>query len=276
LNLLQRPAVRTAFSGLRLVRARPRLFVGWALACLGVYGAMSICAMAIGLGRRGGTVDITSQPWMGLITLSLYLVPLIAAGVSLCAVYRAMLRPEAGRFAYIRFGGDELRVIALLLLLALAGFTWAVLMVTATQRMGGDDLLLKIVTWTAASSVVAYLLLRLSFAPVLTFNARRFVLFGSWRATRGRILATFGTDLVVLGLSVALVACAFAIMFVLAVLFGFASVRGAPEATVKGALTFLVILPESIIVTTLLFLLWAAPRAEALREDQAPLAAVFD
>ncbi|ESQ91726.1 hypothetical protein ABAC460_05140 [Asticcacaulis sp. AC460] len=213
-----------AFEGFRIVREKPLLIVFW--------GIVLLVGNALGLGLffylawPGIQSLITSgfpstEDPMAILNLMgqfvgpyflLLLIMMIVQAVMACAVYRRVLgRPESS-FGYIRFGGDELRMIAVMfvlgLLLGLINFgislVGGVLSVVASSIIGteGARLIFDLLTMV----IYLYFVIRLSLAYVQCFDEKSFNLFGSWNLTKD----VFGTLLggyvlmVLLGLVVGL------------------------------------------------------------------------
>src|SRR4051812_10561103 len=129
-------ATDVAFSGIRFVRERPRTVAIWAGAqivislVLGAIVAATIgpyIAQMQGLGRQQSTDPTQAMALFShLLPMYALLLPLglLINAVVYAAMARAVLRPADEGVGYLRFGGDELRQILLMLLwfvVALAG-----------------------------------------------------------------------------------------------------------------------------------------------------------
>jgi hypothetical protein len=129
------------------------------------------------------------------------LVYLILILILLTAAMRAVIRPEAPGFAYIRLGGDEVRIVALAIFMFIAFY---LAMLVGALIIGIVTVAIGAAAGPAAAvpaAIVEVLILiglfifvevRLSLALPLTLIRGQFVLAESWRMTRGRFWTLFG------------------------------------------------------------------------------------
>ena len=126
--------------------------------------------------------------------------------VLLSATQRAVLRPNERGFAYLRIGGDELRLIglgiflmiclwigmflAMLALMIVLGIVLAISL--AIHAAPGFAALLFLVANCALMGAIIYAQVRLSLAFPLTFLRRTFVVGEAWRLSKGRFWTLFG------------------------------------------------------------------------------------
>jgi len=206
-----------AFEGFRLTQEHPRVTLIWAL-----FHLLVSFVTATALILLGGDVLMQSESAaeMSPAELAVFMreilptymilapIGLVVMSVAAAAVYRLQLRPEeAAHSGHLRFGADEVRliiltviyylmtiggVLALSLLAAIAAGVASLAGQGAMATVGAAMMLFFAGLWL-------FVLVRLSLAPVLTFDQRRLVVFGSWSLTRGhfwRLLGTYALALV--------------------------------------------------------------------------------
>jgi hypothetical protein len=211
-----------AFSGIRIVRERPAAALYWGALQLVVsliMGALIVTLAGpalIQLQAAGAAPAASQNPAQSLALLS-KLLPMYAAmapvsfifyAVMFGAMNRAVLKSEDHAFGYLRVGPDELRQLAVLLILSVCGFAvymavivvMAILLgivaaaVAAIAGLGPDTLSLIIVPVLVVGVVSLFLWLgaRLSLAPAQTLATGKINPFGSWALTRGMVWPILG------------------------------------------------------------------------------------
>lgn len=188
-----------------LVRNRPGAFLVWTLIYVAALFAMTMVLrpvyqtqMAAAGDPRAALANMGSQLGLSLlIQLGFYLVIMLL----FTAALRAALRPEEDGLAFIRLGGDELRVtglaIFMLVCFYLAFVILGVILAVVAAALGaaggiGAAIGVGVVEVIALICLFAWVYVRLSLALPLTFINKTFVLAQSWRLTRGRFWTLFG------------------------------------------------------------------------------------
>jgi len=205
-------ATESAFEGFRLIRRAPMAILLWALFYLVVIAAVALLFggafmeffRATQALESAGT-EPTFQDFAPLLGFYAVLVPasIVVASVVYGAANRAVLRPQDSAFGYLRFGADELRIIALSLILMLLfiGLTVVLSLVVGVvagvlSAVAGDA-----AAWITIPGVIAmyaamiFFYVRFSLAVPITVAERRIAVFDSWRLTRGNFWNLFGMAL---------------------------------------------------------------------------------
>ena len=206
-------ASESAFEGFRIIRREPATVAVWAVLLLlfsvGGVALMapmmrSLTATALTPGATPTASQLASIGSFGRFSAIILPVELIVFSVFSAAVYRAVLRPQDKAFARLRLGGDELRLLGLFIVLAILMFIvfMAVALVAALIAAGviaasgstGNSglLLMVLVIYGAMIAVWAWLGVKFSFAAPMTFAERRFRVFESWKATKGKFWPLLG------------------------------------------------------------------------------------
>lgn len=191
----------------RLLREHPAAVVIWAV----VYCAGSLIISLVMSYAMFGTPMPTdpaavtqAQAWMGPVfglVLLLYIGLLFLIVVLMNAVFRAVLRPEEGGFAFMRVGMDEFRMLGLVVLAGIAGFAAVLvgellllLVVAIIGFLTGQGIVTGIVAFLLFAAFFCALIwaeVRLSLIFPLTFHRRRISVDGAWDLTRGRFWLLF-------------------------------------------------------------------------------------
>jgi hypothetical protein len=206
---------KMAFAGFGLIRREPKAVAIWTgmllVFFLGAIGTMLVLALpelaAAVRAAEGAETAAASARFFGKIGplyLVFFVAALVAYAVFMAAVMRSQLRPAERGFAYLRLGGDELRLMGLILLfyilIAIGGVACVILFIIAGIAMvqsgndaaqGGGGLVFALLMPALLWGFV-YFGVRLSMAVPMTFAERRIRLFGSWAVTRGRFWPLFG------------------------------------------------------------------------------------
>ena len=209
-------STEVALEGFRLIRRRPVSALVWALAWILLgYGALwALLTMATPqlFHEAAALPDLRTQPraaFAGIIQLELGLFrslgpwllwAWIVGTVLVAGVYRAVIEPRNNGFAYLRLGGDELR---LLLLSIILGVLWAVflfasiaagagLFMATSQLVQPAQGLLDVAIVLVLVCLALIIPVRLSLAGPMTFARKRLQILDSWGLTRGRFWRLVG------------------------------------------------------------------------------------
>lgn len=208
-------------SGFELIRHRPLPVLAWGL----VYTAFILAGFAMMAPAYAGTFTrmlaaarsgVQTTPDLGnamrmqgvstLFNLASYFV----ISVLYCAAYRAVLRPEEGRWAYLRIGAAELfffllmigAIVALLVALVIAAIPAALIVgLLAVGHAGAATVVVGIAFAVALVVALAYVVLRFSMVGPMMVEDGRFHLFESWALTRGRAGGLFLIALSLVGIA---------------------------------------------------------------------------
>lgn len=200
-----------AFTGFRVVRERPMVIVIWAMILLIV--AVTAASLLVGLAGpefmrlQALGAQASMDPRIARALLPRLAAPyvlilplgLVTFALFLAAMNRAVFEPDDDQFGYFRLGGDELRQLGLVLVLALivmaaTAFCLVAAVVVAMGLSAGAPPNLRVsvrVFQFLELAVLAFLAVRLSLAPARTFATRRIDLLSSWKMTRGRFWPLF-------------------------------------------------------------------------------------
>lgn len=203
-----------AFEGFRVVRRHPFALVFWALLYVFVFGGVfalvggsvvNLMASATRLEAAGGSPTWADmQPLMqSYMTILAVAVPLflVVSAVLTSAISRAVLRPGSSAFGYMRLGADEMRVLAVTIVIALVmvvtmgvfGFLIGGAYAVASGTSAGG--LIVAVLCVAAICAYVWIMVRLSLAVPITIAERRIAVFDSFRMTKGHFWSLLGMAL---------------------------------------------------------------------------------
>jgi hypothetical protein len=208
---------QAAFAGFGVLRRRPWAPLTWSVVYVGVTGALLLvlgAAFIKAIGRIATISPTSTVPLpevLGLFAaaaggyfLMIGVFWVIGAIINM-AVVRAVLEPEAGAFAYMRFGRVELWLMlanfVLFILYTIMSMVLAIPVsiaaaIAAMNWPGAApfvSLPVQMVTW----GVSIWLGLRFCMVPPLIYTERRFRLFESWTLTRGHVWRLLGVGVVI-------------------------------------------------------------------------------
>lgn len=200
---------KVAFAGFGLVRRKPMAVVGWALFLfvVGVLPALAFVGPMMTnisefIAMAKSDVEPSRERMMEMMSTMyaahpiLWLTGLITRVVLTGAIFRAILEPSAGRWAYMRLGKAEVMMALVVIVLGILigiGFGVGVAVVvgicaalwqTAHSAAVGAGIILGVGLFLA----LIWVLLRFSLAAPLSFDEKNFRLFESFRLTKGNSL----------------------------------------------------------------------------------------
>jgi hypothetical protein len=195
-----------------------------------------------------------------------------------CGVYRAVLRPKEGGFAYLKFGADEWRIILLMIIFVIAamviffvGIILIGLLMAALGGLGSFATLARILLFVALVCAYFWVAVRLCLVVPFTFGERKIDIGAAWRLTGGNFWRLLGmTLLIVLMWFGIILAC----VLVMLIPFGgmIAAMAGGHSPSFNagaGGMMFLGLLlglAMLVVLPTLFTVMLGAPYAEAYRQ----------
>jgi hypothetical protein len=196
-----------AFEGFRLTREQPRVVAVWAVV-FALFSLVSAWLMISTIGTQFPALQAASQNPAGLTEadavkmLPFYAlvlpVVLVFWSVLICAVYRAVLRPAETGPGRLRFGVDELRMIALTVILFMLVFMGMVVIALVASTAGAAAGPVSALFMAGGAVFAVWVGIRLSLAAPMTFVTGELHLFRAWALTRGHfwpLAAAYATAL---------------------------------------------------------------------------------
>lgn len=190
-----------ALEGFRIVRERPKALLGCSVFTFGVNILGIVLDLSMPAEARRALEALESQEPLApgrLLEAVVVLAPQILVGllvqcVMTAAVYRILLGTKRGWLGYFRLGHTEFRLMALTMIylvlfmfLFAAGTLFALIVSTIVSPLGeAAILLLGSAAWIFALGVMVFVVVRMSLAPVITFERRRIAIMDSWPLTEG-------------------------------------------------------------------------------------------
>jgi len=224
-------ATDAALEGFRITRERPKALLAWTLFCFAVNVVSVLITVNLPKEARDALESLQSDPSQtpdvnALMQALTVLSPILVFGLAVqcvmaAAVYRIILKPSDEKFSYLRLGKDELRLMALTLIYLVLG----VMMLAAAQiAIGIVAFIASLFGQTAMAFVFSvaelftlglffYVGVRMSLAPVITFDRDRLSILDSWAVTHGQFWR-------LLGAYVLAVCCVVVVSLLVVMLFG--------------------------------------------------------
>lgn len=199
--------------GFRPFRDAPVAVLIWGL----IYGVLtaggSIWSMLMMSGRTRAVQVGEGDPhsWL-LLLLPFYVATLLVWLVLTAASFRAVVRPQASAFAFLRLGADEARLLvvglvwfainfAFYLLLALVVGAVAGMLASGPESFAPAFFIAGLIALPIVV-LMAYIHIRLSPAIPLTILRRRILIGEAWRLTKGHVLPLFVAYLAIMAILV--------------------------------------------------------------------------
>lgn len=224
-------ATDAALEGFRITRERPRALLAasvfaFGVSVLGVFVELNMPPEAhAALAALQSQEPLASGPLFEALTIlsPLLLFSLLVQCMMAAAIYRMLLQGAAGGVRLFRVGGTELRLMALALIyVVLFAFLFAgavlfsVLMATLASVLGQAAMVfIGTVAWVFSLGVIVWVAVRMSLAPVITFERNKLAILDSWSVTRGQFWRLTGAY--ILAVSCILVVALLALMIFLPV-----------------------------------------------------------
>lgn len=203
--------------GFRLIRERIGAVAVWT----GLYLVMNVAVVLALRPIMAGTLaaqaaGVAPDPALMMAHMSqmfgLYLLLMIGLLVLYTAALRAAVRPAESRFAYLRLGMDEVRMVLVALVLSVGFFLLYLALVLVVGVVGGVVAVAArgaafpvfVVLGLVVLAVLILFYVRFSLAFALTMQRGKIVIGESWTLTKGRFWTLFAAYFVV-GLIVAAV-----------------------------------------------------------------------
>ena len=191
----------------RPIREWPVAVAVWGLIYMAATIAMTFAMRPFVAGAWGASLGGDPQARLAAAMGSLGNLLLVELGllilfvILMTAAQRAVLRPADKGLFYLKLGMDELRMLALTIILVILFYVGlvvavGVLAVGAVALGRAAAVVLMIVGIIALLALAIWLEVRLSLAFPLTLLRRRIIIGESWRLTRGRFWTLFGAYLV--------------------------------------------------------------------------------
>jgi len=280
-----------AFEGFRLTRERPRAVIAWAACYLVFSYLLSVVAhLTLGPEYNALLADLqrASADPAAFWPAARKMAPFFLAGLPLSlifqaiftsAVYRAVLSPEEARRSYLRLGLDEVRIMALNLIMSVIWglVLFGVLMVSVFTAVSlgaaaAPALVLigDVLTMFAFAAAIV-ILVRLSLAGPLTFNEHRLRVFASWSLTKGVFWRLLGAYVMAFAMGAVVLVLMGLILFVILSILLLLNGGGTAALSAPSPGPLIVVLAvvwqvASVLILTCFYVVLKAPAAQAYKD----------
>lgn len=204
-----------AFEGFRVVRRNPSTILFWGLAYMaffvlffGLFGGSLATLMATAQQAETSQPSQQELEALGLsyLTFMAVVVPLslVFGAVLNAAVARSVLTPADKRWGYLRLGADEMRVVAVSVILGLVFLVGTmiafglvgILAGLAGAANAGLGILVGVVLGLAALAGLIWAAVRLSLAVPMTVHEKRIAPFASFALTKTHFWPLLGMAII--------------------------------------------------------------------------------
>lgn len=205
-------ATESAFEGFRLARRAPLAILAWAAAYVIFFAVFFAVAggSLINVVSLAEQLEQSAEPSMEQVTtilraygtLMFLVLPLsmLFSAVLSTGVARAVIRPQEGRFGYLRLGRNELRILLAMLAVGLlmlgvtvGGMGVASVLGGLAAEMNTPLLILPaVLVGLATVGVSIWLAVRLSLVVPISFAEEKIALKESWVMSKGRFWPLLG------------------------------------------------------------------------------------
>lgn len=283
-------ASQSAFAGFGVVGRNPLTFLVWTLLYL-VFAAFAVGALfaisgptlvsmlpnPAGGAARGLPPDFMLRLLPGLLVV--YPIFFILGAILNAAIFRAVLRPEQKGFAYLSFGADELRLFAISVVVAIAGFAFQFgfgLLKQVLFKTGGASVLLTPILTLVYWGLYLWAAVRISLWAPQAFAERRIDFARAWRLTGQRFWPLLGMFLLVLVVGVGVLITVVLLVVVAGVAVGASAAAGGhgDAAAIAGSPAFIGVMVVAgvfyVLALALMAILFAAAFASAYKGIATP------
>lgn len=186
------------FEGFRFARSHPAALLIWAAFLLVVLTVASLALFDLGGASMTGLVAATQAKTPNptvILNLMSDLAPASAFALLLCLVFgavlvtamlRVFLKPGPHSWGGLRLGGEELRMLAVVMAILAVNQGAEILAIVAAQIAASASSALALTVFIAGNGLILALNVRISLAPVVAMAENRISLPRAFALTRGR------------------------------------------------------------------------------------------
>lgn len=266
----------SALEGFKLVGKRPWTVLAWSIFFFaGIMLTFFVMLLTLGqefveFVKSGGLGSADVHDYSKILQKSLIAFPavlllwLVVWSTLTAAVYRLILRPHESGWAYLRFGGDELRLTIVNLILIVCGALAITFVRAVDAGVGG---LLGFLVSFALTLALIWVSFRLFLATPMTFAERRIAIIPSWNLTHGHFWSLLGmTILTIIFWLIVWLICTVIGLAAVAAAGGQEMIDHPTSASPLAIITIGITLLIQLLLPALQVIMLASPLAEAYRE----------